>query len=197
MKIIGLTGGIATGKSTVSEMLRRRGIPIIDADQIARDVVRPGRCAWKKIRKAFGDDILSANGEVDREKLAGIVFQDTQARMKLNHATHPHISRQILKQLIMYFLKGTPLVILDAPLLLESSTRKMVGSVVVVSTDPETQLKRLMARNGYTIEEATQRVQAQMPLKEKCEMADYVIDNSGSLTATEQQLDTMLEEISR
>jgi dephospho-CoA kinase len=197
MKIVGLTGGIATGKSTVSEMLRQRGVSIIDADLIAREVVTPGKKAWKKIRRAFGDEVLSEKGEIDREKLGKLVFQDTRARITLNRATHPYVYREILKQMIIYFLKGTHLLILDAALLLETKTRHMVRSVIVVYTDPDTQLRRLMARDGYTSKEAIQRIQAQMPLKEKCRRADYVIDNSSSLVNTQQQVDRILKELCR
>jgi len=197
MKIVGLTGGIATGKSTVSEMFRQRGAHIIDADLVSRDVVKPGKRAWKKVVRVFGAAVLSDSGEIDRDKLGRIVFQDGQARMKLNRATHPYISMAILGQILRHFLRGVRLVILDAALLLETQTRLFARTVIVVYTDSETQVRRLVARNAYSREEAMQRISAQMPLEEKCRVATYVIDNSASIAHTQEQVDRIWRELSR
>jgi dephospho-CoA kinase len=195
MKVVGLTGGIATGKSTVSKMLRQRGIPVIDADAIAREVVRPGTTAWKKIRQVFGPEVISEDGEIDRAALGKIVFEDPRARAKLNRITHPFIYLEILAELARHIVRGDRVVVLDAALLFETVTRWMVHSVIVVYTDPATQIRRLMDRNGYTPEEAAQRIEAQIPLEEKCRRADYVIDNSGPLEDTERQLEKILSAI--
>jgi dephospho-CoA kinase len=194
-KVVGLTGGIATGKSTVSEMLRERGIPVIDADLIARNVVTPGRAAWRRIVRAFGTDVLSPEGEIERDKLGKLVFSDPQARKKLNQATHPFIYWEILTRLAWHAFRRTPLVVIDAALLLETKTRLMVGPVIVVYADPETQLERLMKRDGYARQEALRRVRSQMPLQEKCTRADHVIDNSGDLADTEAQVQKILQDI--
>lgn len=197
MKVVGLTGGIATGKSTVSRMLMQRGIPVIDADAIAREVVRPGKTAWKKIKRVFGPEVISGDGEIDRAALGKIVFEDPRARIKLNRITHPFIYIETLKELARHLVRGDRVVVLDAALLFETATRWMVHSVIVVYTDPATQIKRLMDRNGYSPEEASQRIKAQIPLEDKCRRADYVIDNSGSLEETERQLENILSAIVR
>ncbi|WP_286885019.1 dephospho-CoA kinase [Aneurinibacillus sp. UBA3580] len=190
--VIGLTGGIACGKSTVSRMLAERGARIIDADIIAREVVRPGEEAWSLIVERFGRDILLANEELDRVKLGAIVFADEQARLDLNAIVHPAVRarmRQLMKEAQE---ESIALIVMDIPLLYESKLEYMVEKVVVVYCTAEQQLKRLMERNGYDEEEAMRRIASQMSIEEKKSRADYVIDNSGTFTETEEQVDELV-----
>jgi dephospho-CoA kinase len=190
--VIGLTGGIACGKSTVSWMLAERGARIIDADIIAREVVRPGEEAWSLIVERFGRDILLANEELDRVKLGAIVFADEQARLDLNAIVHPAVRarmRQLMKEARE---ESIALIVMDIPLLYESKLEYMVEKVVVVYCTAEQQLKRLMERNGYDEEEAMRRIASQMSIEEKKSRADYVIDNSGTFTETEEQVDELV-----
>lgn len=190
--IIGLTGGIACGKSTVSRMLAERDARIIDADLIAREVVRPGEEAWSLVVERFGRDILLANDELDRAKLGSLVFSDEQARLDLNAIVHPAIRgrmRQLTKEAQE---EGIVLIVLDIPLLYESKLEYMVEKVVVVYCTVNLQLERLMKRNGFDEEEARRRIASQMSIEDKRLRADYVIDNSGTLTETEQQVDELV-----
>lgn len=190
--IIGLTGGIACGKSTVSRMLAERDARIIDADLIAREVVRPGEEAWSLVVERFGRDILLANDELDRAKLGSLVFSDEQARLDLNAIVHPAIRgrmRQLTKEAQE---EGIALIVLDIPLLYESKLEYMVEKVVVVYCTVNLQLERLMKRNGFDEEEARRRIASQMSIEDKRLRADYVIDNSGTLTETEQQVDELV-----
>lgn len=185
---IGLTGGIASGKSTVTKMIRELGIPVIDADQIARDVVKMGEEAYKQIIQTFGQDILQENGEIDRTKLGAIVFHNEQERKKLNAIVHPVVRRRMLAEKEAYVQKGAQTVVLDIPLLFESELTHLVDKIIVVYVDDDVQLERLMKRNGFSKEEELARIRAQMPLREKVKKADAVIDNNGTIEETKQQL---------
>ncbi|KAA8581495.1 hypothetical protein FQN60_003076 [Etheostoma spectabile] len=188
MFLVGLTGGIASGKSAVSSMLRELGCPIIDADVVARKVVEPHTPAYSRIVYHFGPEILLENGEIDRQKLGQLIFANEEKRKLLNSITHPEIHKAMLKEILFYFLKGYRYVVLDVPLLFE--TRRL-------TRDPATQLLRLMQRDGLTQEQAEQRVAAQMPLNEKRGLANHVIENSGSREDTHRQvlrLHTKLED---
>ncbi|XP_033210332.1 dephospho-CoA kinase domain-containing protein isoform X2 [Belonocnema kinseyi] len=181
MFIVGLTGGIATGKSTVAQIMREHGIPVIDADIVARKVVEPGKPAWHKIRKEFGPEVFLENGELDRGKLGDVIFNDVEKRKKLNGITHPHIYREMGWQAFRYFLKGYPFIVMDLPLLFE--TGHMLGylhKVIVVTCEEDLQLQRLMERSGCTEAKAKLRIAAQMSLDKKSDMADFVIENSSS-----------------
>lgn len=195
MITIGLTGGIATGKSTVSNILRQHGARIIDADQLAREVVEPGRPAWQKIVAHFGPDILLPDNTIDRQGLGKIVFADEAARQALNSFTHPAViarTREILDE-----WRDDPgvLAVVDAPLLLEAGMDTLVDEVWVVAADTQTQLERLRRRDNLTREEACQRLVAQMPLAEKIRRGTRVIVNNGSLAATARQVEGYLEQI--
>jgi dephospho-CoA kinase len=187
--IVGLTGGIASGKSTVAQMFRHLGAHVLDADVIARQVVEKGTTALQEIVDAFGPDVLQEDGTLDRPKLGAIVFRDEEARKRLNRIVHPRVREQFEMQTREY-LQHHPdgILIHDIPLLYENGLERTVDVVVVVSVTPQTQILRLMERNGLTRVEAEQRIAAQMPLAEKVKRADYVIDNEGTLHETEQQV---------
>ncbi|RLQ03036.1 dephospho-CoA kinase [Geobacillus stearothermophilus] len=185
---IGLTGGIASGKSTVSAMMRELGLPVIDADEAARAVVRPGEEAYRQIVAAFGPGILRADGEIDRAKLGAIVFNDEQQRKVLNAIVHPAVRKKMLAEKEAHIRSGAKTVVLDIPLLFESGLTHWVDKVLVVYVDDDVQLRRLMARNGFTEEEALARIRSQWPMAEKVKRADAVIDNNGTIEETRRQL---------
>jgi len=186
--IIGLTGGIASGKSTVAKMFRELRIPVIDADEIAREVVQVGEEAYSQIVKQFGEEILQVDKTIDRQKLGAIVFNDKKKRGLLNSIVHPAVRQRMMEQKERYITSGENTVVLDIPLLFESNLAHLVDKIIVVYVDDHTQLERLMARNGFSKEEAQVRIQAQMPLREKAAKADAVIDNNGSIEQTKEQL---------
>ncbi|MFC4183556.1 dephospho-CoA kinase [Saccharococcus thermophilus] len=191
---IGLTGGIASGKSTVTGMIRELGIPVIDADQVARDVVKVGEEAYAQIVATFGQDILQANGEIDRAKLGAIVFHNERERKKLNAIVHPAVRRRMMAEKEAYVQNGAKTIVLDIPLLFESELTHFIDKVIVVYVDDEVQLERLMKRNGFSKEEALARIRSQLPLREKVKKADAVINNNGTVEETKQQLLQILTE---
>jgi dephospho-CoA kinase len=190
--VIGLTGGIASGKSTVSNMLRSRGFTIIDADITAREVVQIGEPAYREIVNTFGKDILLEDQTINRQKLGEIVFSDPTEREKLNRIVHPAVRKRMLELKEKAIREGKQTVIFDIPLLFESKLTHMVEKTIVVYVSPDVQLRRLMKRNNFTEEEAKARISAQLPLKQKAEWADAVIYNDGSLIETERQLDQII-----
>lgn len=192
---LGLTGGIACGKSTVLAMFAKRGIPTVDADVLARRVVEPGEPAWREIVERFGADLLLPDGRIDRKRLGALVFSDEAARRDLNRIVHPRVRAAMWREVEEIERRGAKLVVCDVPLLFESGLEDRFDAVMVVYVPPEEQLRRLMARNGLTREEALARIRAQMPIEEKRRRADYVIDNSGSLADTERQVDTFLRQM--
>ncbi|KAH6829589.1 dephospho-CoA kinase family [Perilla frutescens var. hirtella] len=181
MRIVGLTGGIGSGKSTVSNLFKANGIPVVDADVVARNVLKKGTGGWRKVVAAFGNEILLPSGEVDRPKLGQIVFNDPDKRQLLNRLLAPYISSGILLEVLKLWMKGCKVIVLDVPLLFEAKMDRWTTPIIVVWVDPKTQLERLMSRDGTTAEEANSRINAQMPLDLKKTKADIVIDNSGSL----------------
>jgi dephospho-CoA kinase len=190
--LLGLTGSIATGKSTVANMLRRRGAVLIDADQVARKVVEPGSLGLNKIIENFGSEMVTAEGRLDRAKLGELVFNDEEARERLNALLHPLIIEE-MKQLTGQSLKKEPhsIVIWDVPLLIEENLTQFVEKVIVVYVPEAIQLQRLMKRNALSEEEARERIAAQLSIEEKKRVADFVIDNSDSLEMTERQVDQL------
>ncbi|HXJ82866.1 MAG TPA: dephospho-CoA kinase [Candidatus Methylomirabilis sp.] len=187
--LAGLTGGIATGKSTVSTMFAHLGAKIIDADLLAREVVMPGQPALAAIVKEFGPDVLQEDGSLDRKRLGAIIFGDPQKRKQLEGLTHPAIRLRQQRILSVYEEEAfNGIVIWDAALLIESGGAKDMDRVVVVVADPAIELERLMTRDGFSEEEARRRMASQMPLAEKTKVADYVIDNSGSRVETERRV---------
>lgn len=193
-KIIGLTGGIASGKSTVSNMLKAKGFTIVDADIAARKVVEPGEPAYEQIIEAFGEGILLEDLTIDRKKLGALIFADEALRMKLNSIVHPAVRAWMTREKDRAIENGEKTVFLDIPLLFESRLTYMIERTILVYVDEETQLKRLMARNGLSEKEAQMRIRAQMPLSEKKALADAVIDNNGSPEETKQQLEKIVSD---
>ncbi|KAJ2063553.1 Dephospho-CoA kinase [Coemansia sp. S146] len=193
MLIVGLTGGIATGKSTASQVFKARGVPVIDADVIAHQIMEPGEVSYNLILQQFGDDVLQKDSKaIDRGKLGGIVFNDSDKRQALNRCTHPYVRRRILYQLLGCYLRGYPMCVLDVPLLYESGMDRMCGKVVVVSCTGDRQIVRLMDRNGFSKEEAEARVKSQMPIEEKERRAARVLDNNEGLAELERQVDDLV-----
>ena len=190
MKVLGLTGGIGSGKSMVASMFTQLGADVIDADQLAREVVEPGEPALKEIATAFGKDVLLPDGRLNRGKLARIIFADPVARGTLNAITHPRIRERMDAEITARRSRAGVLVA-DIPLLYENNRTRAVETVIVVWVDPKTQLRRLQERDGLSKEEARQRIAAQMPLDEKRARADVVIDNSGSRENTRRQVEAV------
>ena len=187
--LVGLTGGIATGKSTVSTMFAHLGAKVVDADLLAREVVMPGQPALARIVSEFGPDVLQADGALDRKRLGAIVFADGDKRRRLEEITHPAIRARQQRILSVYEEEGFEgIVIWDVALLIETSAAKSMDRVVVVIADADTELSRLMGRDGFSEDEARRRIASQMPLSEKVKVADHVIDNSGSRAETERRV---------
>lgn len=193
MMIIGLTGGISSGKSTVAEMIKQLGIPIVDADVIAREVVEPNEEAYAQIVQHFGTSILNADQTIDRKKLGAIVFNDENERKKLNSIVHPAIRQRMKQQKEQYLQEGFVHVVLDIPLLFESKLTYLVEKTLLVYVNEDVQLQRLMARDESTKEEALSRIKSQMPLNEKIKLADAVINNNGTVEETKEQLFQVLK----
>ena len=189
--IIGLTGGIACGKSTVAARLAARGARIVDADEVARDIVRPGTPALAEIVAAFGAEVCDATGALDRAALARRVFGDAEARGRLERITHPRIAEESARRLVEAAASEPPLVVYDAALLFESGRAALFRPVVVVSTTAALQRARLMQREGLDAVAAQARIDAQMPLAEKVARADYCVHNDGPLDALDAQLDAL------
>lgn len=188
MRIIGLTGGIGSGKSTVATLFAERGAEVVDADTLAREAVAPGGEARTLILKRFGHDIVDNEGALDRKKLGRIVFNDDRARHDLNAIVHPRVAELAQARFQQAALRGVPLVIYDVPLLYENQLEGAFASVVVVDAPDDVRLRRLAERDGLTENEARSRMAAQWPLKEKAARADHVVDNGGTLEALRQQV---------
>ncbi|HEY5673926.1 MAG TPA: dephospho-CoA kinase [Malonomonas sp.] len=190
--ILGITGNIASGKSLIAAAFVSKGAALVDADQLAREVVAPGSAVLQQLAERFGAAVLRADGGLNRERLAEIIFADPNAREALNRITHPAIAELAIERLQR--LKenpGVPLVVYEAPLLFEAGAESRVDRVLVVKVDPQVQLQRLRARDGLDEVSARQRIAAQMPQQQKLARADYVIDNSGSIEAARRQVDEL------
>jgi dephospho-CoA kinase len=186
--IIGVTGGIASGKSLVTATFRSLGAVVVSADELAREAVRPGSETLRRLVGQFGREILQADGALDRKALAERIFTDAGAREALNRITHPAIAALAEKRLQELAQQTGRLIVYEAPLLFEAGAEKRVDAVLVVRIDEPLQVERLMRRDGLTEEQARVRIAAQMPQAEKMTRADYVIDNSGSPEATSEQV---------
>jgi len=190
--LVGLTGSIATGKSTVSRMFAHLGARVIDADLLAREVVMPGQAAHARIVEEFGSQVVQEDGSLDRKALGAVVFADAAKRRRLEEITHPAIGlrqQRILSVLDEEAFEGV--VIWDAALLFEGGGAAKMDRVVVVYADPETERRRLMERDGLSDADARARIASQMPVAEKAKLADHVIDNSGTREETERQVRTV------
>lgn len=192
--IIGLTGSIASGKSTVAKMIKSYGLPIVDADVVARQVVEPGTPTLNKIAEAFGPEVIAHDGSMNRAKLGSIIFHNEEMRKTLNGIIHPAIREEMLRQRDEFMSFGEKNIFMDIPLLFESKLEHFVEKIIVVSVNKEVQLQRLMERNGFSEEEANARIATQIPVKEKEQLADAVIHNNGTLEDTAIQLQTILYE---
>ena len=196
--IVGLTGGIVSGKSTVARMFRQLGADIIDADNIARAIVHPGEKAWKDIVHYFGKEILQDDKEINRKELARIVFADKEKLEKLNKITHPEIVVIIKNKIEEMRSKDSSdgtICIIEVPLLFEANLEGMMDKIIVVYLNREEQIKRLLIRNSLTQEEAINRIDSQRPLEKKLKKADYVIDNGASLGHTRIQVKQIWQEL--
>ncbi|HSJ37520.1 MAG TPA: dephospho-CoA kinase [Planococcus sp. (in: firmicutes)] len=191
--IIGLTGSIASGKSTVSKMLEELGYPIIDADLVARKVVEPGTGTLKKIGDLFGPEVIRQDGTMDRERVGALIFSNPAMRKQLNDIIHPAIREEMLRQRSEYLADGHKTIVMDIPLLFESKLQHFVDKILVVSVTEENQLARLMERNGLSERDARDRIGSQLPMSVKEEGADAVIYNNGTIEETARQLSRILE----
>lgn len=196
MLTIGLTGGIATGKSTVSALLRQAGFPIVDADIVAREVVEPGTPTLEKIKLAFGPGIID-NGVLNRRKLGQIVFEDGAQLKKLNDIMQPAISSAMADKINFWRLQNVPILVLDVPLLFERDydKNKSVDKIIVVTASEEMQLSRLENRDQLSNMEARNRVKAQLPMSQKIARADYVINNNGRIEELQEQVAVLIKKI--
>lgn len=189
MRVVGLTGGIGSGKSVVARMLAQHGADVIDADQLAREVVEPGTLALTQIVTRFGPTVLDERGYLDRRKLGKVVFKDEKLRTELNQIVHPAVQARAMERINELVNQGSELIIYDVPLLYESGLERFFPEVVVVNVDPRVQRERIAIRDGLAAEEIEDRIAAQMPLAEKVARATYVIENSGTLESTRHQVD--------
>ena len=193
--ILGVTGGIATGKSSVAQQFKAMGLPIVSADELAREVVRVGTDTLRMIVERFGTEVLCANGSLDRERLAQIIFSDDTARKDLDQITHPAIAKLAESTIASLVAAGATHIVYEAPLLYEVRAESRVDKVLVVAARPDVQIKRLMARDGVDKAAAEARIATQMSLEEKINRADYVIDNSGTLDETACQVTDLCREL--
>ncbi len=194
-KVVGLTGGIGSGKTTVSQMLEKLGASVIDADAIVHELQTPGSPALEEIAAAFGAELIRSDGSLDREALGAIVFRDPDTRQRLNSIMHPKLGVEVARRLAAARNSGAPLVVLDIPLLFEGRRTGRGGAslpdfdaTVVVYVPEGLQIERQLQREDYGGEEARRRIRSQLSLEEKKGMADFVIDNSGSLEETDRQV---------
>ncbi len=185
MIVVGLTGGIATGKSTVAEFLRQAGVPVIDADLVSREVVARGQPALAQIREAFGDEVLTPEGALDRPAMRQRISRDPTARRQLEQITHPAIRRAIAEQLGELAAQGHPAAVVEAALLVETGSYREYPVLIVVACAPEVQLARARARDGVSEEDARALIAAQLPLADKISLATHVIYNDGGLDQLE------------
>ena len=196
MIVVGLTGGIATGKSTVAQMFKRCGAVVIDADQLARNVVRPGKPAWRDIVKVFGKDVLGPNRSINRNALGAIVFHNRPKLKRLERIVHPRVARE-QQRLLRRITARSPdaVVVYEVPLLFESGAHKRVDKIVVVTADRETQIARLKRRNGLTRAEAMRRIKNQMPLARKVRRADVVLDGTDEKAVVRKNVRRVLQHL--
>ncbi|MBW2529330.1 MAG: dephospho-CoA kinase [Deltaproteobacteria bacterium] len=195
MTLFGLTGGVASGKSTVARRFREQGVPVIDADAVAREVVEPGTEGLAAVVRVFGGEVLGADGALDRARLAAVVFADGAARRQLEQLLHPRIRARAAERAAELGARGVTLGCYEAALLVERGLVDRYRPLVVAALPPSQQLARLMARDGLCEAEARQRIEAQLPLDDKVALADVVVDTAGSLADTARQADDALDAV--
>lgn len=196
MLIVGLTGGIASGKSTVAKMFSEEGGYVIDADIISREVVIPGKRGWQEVVNFFGPDVLNRDDTINRKKLGDIVFSDPEKRKKLEEILHPKIYKEQTRKIGEILKRDSrAIVIVDVPLLIEVNKHKSFDRVILVYVSPQTQLERLMKRDGLSLRDAHRRISAQMPIESKVKYAHYVINNEGSLKKTQERVREVFQKL--
>lgn len=192
LRVFGLTGGIGSGKSTVATLLRERGVPVVDADALAREAVAIGSEGLAQVVEAFGKDVLDASGALDRKRLGALVFEDAEQRTRLNAITHPLVRQLSQQRFAELDRQGVKLAAYDVPLLFEVGLDHVLRPVVVVNASEATQIERVVRRDGLSEDEARARVRAQLPLAEKRARADHVIENDGTPEELVAQVDALL-----
>ena len=198
MLIVGLTGGIASGKSTIADMFKREGAYIIDVDMISREVVNPGRPAWHDVGQFFGKEVLGEDQTLNRKRLGDIVFSDAEKRKKLEEIIHPRITAEKLmkiKEIAKQDNRG--IVIIDIPLLIETNQQHTVDKVVLVYTSPQGQVERLMKRDNLSLEDAHKRLASQIPIENKKKYAQYIINNEGPFEQIEKKVKEVFQDLKR
>ncbi len=197
MRVFGLTGGIGSGKSSVAALLRERGVPVVDADELSREVVAPGSPGLAQVAEAFGAEVLAPDGTLDRPRLGARVFKDSAERQRLDAIVHPLVRKLSQERFAALEQAGVTLAGYDVPLLFEAGLEQLLRPVVVVAVSEATQLSRVMARDGLSEEAARSRMAAQWPLSEKRARADHVIDNDGSPAELALKVDALLRQLRR
>lgn len=195
--VIGVTGGIASGKSTVAKLLQQRGAVVVDADQLARHIVEPGQPALAQLVERFGTEILTADGALDRKRLGAIVFSDASARSDLDRIMHPRIAAASAQAIRQAASAGARVVFYEAALLVETRRHLAMSGLVVVTASPEIQLSRIMARDSLSAADAQARIAAQAPVEAKLQAATWVIHNDGPIDDVKAQLDDVIADIER
>ncbi|XP_075991132.1 dephospho-CoA kinase [Anticarsia gemmatalis] len=198
MFIVGLTGGLASGKSTVLSVFRENGIPVVDADEVAMEVLAPGTSGCRALVDAFGDEVLQPTGIVNRTVLGELIFDNYEKRQTLNSITFPRIQRAMIKRALWHLLMGHRYIVMEVPLLFESGN--MLGffhKIITVSCDYEQQLERLMKRNDLLIEAARIRIECQLPLEYKIQRSNFIVDNSGDVETTRRQAESIIRLLER
>jgi dephospho-CoA kinase len=195
VKLVGLTGGIASGKSTVAEILKRQGAAIINADVLAREVVEPGHQAWTEIVNTFGIAVLQPDRTLDRQKLRAIIFDDAAARKKIESIIHPQVRALAEQRIREHAVAGYAVIVYEVPLLFEGNLQEWLRPVILVACDVDTQRNRLQSRDNLSAAQAQKHIDAQMSLEAKRRLADYVIENNGSLEDLKRQVQAVLEKI--
>ena len=194
MRVTGLTGGIASGKTTVSNLFKISGVPVIDADLVARQVVEKGTIGLSALVNRFGEAILNTDGTLNRTELGKRMFSEEEIRSEVNDILQPLIRQEIISRMQAYKDQGKTLIVLDVPLLFEMHYENLCDDIIVVAVSVETQIARMEKRNGYTRQEALERIQSQMPLEEKVKRATIVWSNEGTLQELEQKVHQWLLE---
>ncbi|WAC07062.1 MAG: dephospho-CoA kinase [Thermodesulfobacteriota bacterium] len=198
MLIVGLTGGIASGKTTIADMFKKEGAYIIDIDMISREVVKPGKPAWGEVVHIFGKEVLNEDQTLNRKKVGDIVFSDAEKRKKLEDIIHPEIAKERLIKINEIAKKNDrAIVIIDVPLLIETNKQDTVDKVVLVYTSPQGQVERMVKRDGFSLEEANNRLAAQMPIEKKKKFAHFIITNDGPCEKIQKEVKKIFRELKK